>query len=197
MKIENIHKNARDVGRRNALLYGLIGLSVCANVVLAIGVVGARQTILVPTLTSELTINGGGVPRDYLERLARDATFVFLNRNPQSEDFFDKQVERLTTPETFQEIKQMMISQRLNRQENRASQVFFPQSFYVAPKELYVEVVGQLDTLNSREVLKSEHKTYGLTFVRRGSLVLLRSFVPVEKNDEKGSQVKPREEPEY
>ncbi|MGE7199763.1 TraE/TraK family type IV conjugative transfer system protein [Brevundimonas naejangsanensis] len=194
MKMDNVMKGARDVGRRNTLLIGILALSAAANLGQAVALVSARQTILVPTLTEELTLSGGGVSRDYLERLARDTTFVFLNRSPQTEEFFDKQVERLTTPETYREIKTALISERLQRQESRASQVFYPNSIYVSPKELYVEVNGRLETMNTREIIKSEDKSYGLTFERQGSLVLLRSFVPLAKNEEKGANVRPKQE---
>lgn len=122
MKMDNVMKGARDVGRRNTLLIGILALSAAANLGQAVALVSARQTILVPTLTEELTLSGGGVSRDYLERLARDTTFVFLNRSPQTEEFFDKQVERLTTPETYREIKTALISERLQRQEMRTDQ---------------------------------------------------------------------------
>ncbi len=194
MKTENVLEGARRVGRRNASLWGLVLLLGASNVALAVGVVSSRQTILVPTLTSDLTISGAGVSRDYLERIARDATYVFLNRSPQTEEFFDRQVERLTTPETYREIKQALIADRLERQDSRAAQVFFPQSFFVSPKELYVEVTGRLELMNAREIIKSEDKTFGLTYERQGSLVLLKSFVPLEKTEIQGANVRPLSE---
>lgn len=196
MKVETVHANARATGRRNAIFVGLLGVSLVANAGMAIGLATARQTILVPTLTSDLTIAGGAVSRDYLERLARDAAFAFLNRSPETERYFERQIERIAAPATYQEIRQALIADRLERQESRTSQVFFPQSFYVEPHELYVEVRGRVDTLNSREVVKSEFKTYGVTFERHGSLVLLASFVPLEKDNEKGANVRPLDEAE-
>lgn len=194
MKVENLNKGAREIGRRNAALYIMLGLSVSANLALSIGIIGARQTILVPTLTNEMTLRGGGIGREYLEMLARDATFVFLNRSPQTEEFFDRQVERMTLPATYREIRQALLNERVSRSENRASQVFYPSTFYVDPSDLYVEVTGKLETLNTREVIKSEDKAYGLTFERQGSMVLLASFVPLKPDEQRGAKVQPRKQ---
>lgn len=189
-------ENAKALARRSVFLGGLCALLAVSTTALAIVAATSRQTILVPTLTGAVEINGGSVNRDYLEQLARDATYLYLNRTPETEHYFERQVERITAPETYHEVKQQLIKDRLERRESRTSQVFFPDIFYVAPKDLYVEVKGRLQVQNAREIISSETKTYGLTFERQGSMVLLRSLVPVERADERGAQVRPASESE-
>lgn len=189
MKTENVNEQSRKLNRRATGLALLLGLSVTANAALAVSVATMNKVILVPSMTDTVEISAhGAVDRDYLERLARDATYLFLNRTPESARYFERNLERIADPETYQEVKAALIVDRQERQNSRTSQTFFPVDFFVDPSKLYVEVVGDLKTDNGRQIVDQSRQTYGLTFTRHGSMVRLSSIVPVNKDEAKGSK---------
>ncbi|WP_438853092.1 TraE/TraK family type IV conjugative transfer system protein [Brevundimonas nasdae] len=189
MKSVNVNNQARVLNRRLTAVSGLLALSLVANAGLAVAVASMNKVILVPSLTDTVEVSAhGGIDRDYLERLARDATYLFLNRTPESARYFERNLERITEPDTYQEIKSALILDRQEREKTRTSQVFFPTDFYVDPSKLYVEVLGDIQTTNGTRVVETKRMTYGLTFNRHGSMVRLASFVPVEKDKAEGAR---------
>lgn len=189
MKSANLTNHTRVLNRRLTATAVLLALSVAANAGMATALATMKQTILVPSLTDTVEVSAiGGVDRDYLERLSRDATYLFLNRTPESARYFERNLERITEPATYAEIKAGLIADRQERQQNRTAQVFFPVDFFVDPSKLYVEVTGDLQTTRGDHVLSNERSSFALEFSRHGSLVLLKSFVPLSKDQARGSR---------
>lgn len=179
------------MARRGVILGGLLGLSVASNAALAVSVATQRQTILVPTLTDSFRVGAGGrVERDYLLQLSRDAAYVFLNRTPESARYFEREVERIAEPDTYQAIKSQLIADRQEREKSRSSQAFYPAEWLARTGELYVEVRGRLDTTNGVEVLESQEKTYALTWSKHGAMLRLKSFVELDRDKAKISQAR-------
>ena len=189
MKTTNVNNQARVLNRRLTAVSILLAASITANAAMAVSVATMNKVVLVPSLSDSVEISAhGGVDRDYLERLARDATYLFLNRTPESARYFERNLERITEPETYQEIKAALILDRQERQNTRTSQTFYPNDFFVGPSKLYVEVVGELETSNGTRIVETKRATYGLTFTKRGSMLRLSSFVPVEKDQAQGTR---------
>lgn len=191
MKAENVNGQARVLNRRLTVLGGMLGLSLIANAGMAVSVATQSKVVLVPSLVDAVEITGTGVDRDYLERLSRDVVYTYLNRTPESARFFERNLERITAPDTYQEVKSALIADRQARQESQTSQVFYPIDFYVDPGKLYVEVTGDQLQMNNREVTSDERKMYALTFERKGALVLLKSIEPIDRDQARGSKARP------
>lgn len=189
MRTENVNNQARVLNRRLTGVSALFAVSLIANAGMAVALATMNKVILVPSLTDTVEISShGGIDRDYLERLARDATYLFLNRTPESARYFERNLERITEPDTYQQIKASLILDRQEREKTRTSQVFFPTDFYVDPSKLYVEVLGDVQTTNGTRVVETKRMTYGLTFNRHGTMLRLSSFVPVEKDKAQGAR---------
>jgi type IV conjugative transfer system protein TraE len=191
MRTENVNGQARVLNRRLTVLGGMLALSLVANAGMAVSVATQSKVVLVPTLVDSVEITGTGVDRDYLERLSRDVVYTYLNRTPESARYFERNLERITSPDTYQEIKSALIADRQARQQSQTSQVYYPVDFFVDPGKLYVEVTGDQLQMNNRQVISDERKMYALTFERRGALVQLKSIETLDRDTARGSRARP------
>jgi conjugal transfer pilus assembly protein TraE len=177
--------NARKLNIRLTLTAMLLGASVATNLVMSVLVMNARSVVLVPTLPEEIEVATGGiVDRGYLERVTRDVTYLMLNRSPETARYFERQIEKISEPATYQEIKKTLVDDRRQRVSTRTSQSFHPYEFYVDPGKLYAEVRGTLEIANGTDIIDSQRKIYALRFVRRGAMIRLSSFVELKTPEE-------------
>ena len=177
MRADNLNDHVRILNRRFAAVSVLLVASIITNAALSVAVATMNKVVLVPSLTDAVEVSAqGGVGRDYLERLARDAVYLFLNRTPESARYFEQNIERISEPQTYQQIKAALILDRQKRQDSRTSQAFFPTEFVVKPDRLSVRVIGDLQTISGTQVSETSRQTFDLTFKRHGSLVLLSSI---------------------
>lgn len=191
MKTEHSVEAAKKLSVRLALCVGALGLSLVANAGMALSLATMNKVVLVPTLVDTVEIRAGGaVDRDYLERLSRDAAYLFLNRTPETATYFERQLERIVEPVTYQKIKSQLIADRQKRRDTKTSQAFFPTEWFIKPGSLYVEVSGRLQTSDGMKVLENETRFYALRFVRQGSTILLSSFEEIEPKDRQGARAK-------
>lgn len=182
---------ARKMSIRATILGGALGVSILGNMAMAVCVATMQKVVMVPSLVDTVEVRtGGAIDRDYLERLSRDATYLFLNRTPETAQYFEQQIERITEPATYQAIKSQLIADRQKRREDKTSQTFFPLEWYIKPGQLYVEVTGSLQTSDGTQIVERETKFYALRFVRHGTAVRLLSFEEIAAKDRLGAQAK-------
>lgn len=176
----DVHKTigvARTLNARLTLAVVLLGISASANLVLAVALMNAREIVLTPTLPERVSLSpGGSVDPTYLEALSRDIVYTFLNRTPESDRYFERAMESLLEPATYQKIKAQMVDGRQARAANRTSQAFFPEDFYVNAPKLYAEVRGRLEVSHGADIIEASPRVYALQFVRHGSSVRLSSI---------------------
>jgi conjugal transfer pilus assembly protein TraE len=193
MRLDVSSENARKLNIRLTVTAVLLGASVATNLVQSVYAVNARQVVLVPTLPEELAVKSGGVlDTDYFHRVVRDVTYLFLNRTPETSQYFERAVEKIADARTYQTIKAALAQDRAERFRTRTSQAFFPEDFYVNPGRLYAEVRGTLETSTGPSMTARERKIYALRFVRRGSAVRLTSFTEIRPSDSEAEDVKPQ-----
>jgi len=186
----HIDKSGDAAKRLNVRLTGvtlLLGLSVATNGALALTAFTARQVVLVPTLPAQTVLSDHGkVPMTYLEQVARDVVYLFLNRTPESSAYFEQQVLKIAEPKTYQAIRIALQDQRRDLKDQHVSQTFHPQDWYLDPGRLYAEVSGTLQRSNGTSVLANDPKTYALRFSRHGASLLLSSLVEIKPQDAVG-----------
>jgi conjugal transfer pilus assembly protein TraE len=188
-------ENGKRLNVKLTAMAGALMLSISGNLVMGLLALNSREVVLVPTLPDELSLKTGGlVGADYLERVARDATFLFLNRTPETDRYFERSMEAICDATTYQQIKSAMVDDRKQRQDTRTSQAWFPNDFYVDSAKLLVEVRGILETSKGSEIVQSAPKIYQLRFVRRGSSVRLTSIIEIKPEASEGEKVKPTNE---
>ena len=169
----------------------LLGLSVSANLVRSVLLMNAREIVLAPTLPDNVTLKpGGAVDPKYLEQVAREAAYTFLNRTPETDRYFERAMEQILDPATYQKIKAEMVDDRKVREANRTSQAMFIDDVFVDAGKLYVEVGGNLEISRGTDIVESSRKIYAMRFVRRGSSVLLSSIGEIKPEAAEGQKIK-------
>lgn len=188
-------ENGKRLNVKLTALAAVCMVSVSTNLVLGLVALNSREVVLVPTLPDELALKTGGiVDTEYLERLSRDVSFLFLNRTPESDRYFERAIERLVDAATYQQIKAVMVDDRKLRQDGRTSQAWFPDDIYIDAPALYVEMRGLLEVSKGSDVVQSTRKIYALRFVRRGASVRLTSIVEIKPEQSQGEKQKPQNE---
>jgi len=177
MKVEHTTEGYQRASLRLSLVTAALGVSLSGNLAIGLVALGERQTILVPMLPNAVILSQtGGVSADYLEATARDATYLFLNRTPDNEAFFDQQILKIADPATYQTIRDALIDAERHMASVHVSQTFIPTDWYVDAAKLYVEVSGDLIIANGAAQPTATVKVYALRFVRRGASLRLLSF---------------------
>lgn len=181
----------RALNVRLTLTAVLLGLSVSANLVQSVLLINAREIVLAPTLPDNVTLKpGGGIDPKYLEAVARSAAYTFLNRTPETDRYFERAMEQMLDPATYQKIKAEMVDDRKVREASRTSQAMFIDEVYVDAGQLYVEVGGNLEISRGADIVESARRIYALRFVRRGSSVLLSSIGEIKPEAAEGRKAK-------
>jgi len=196
MHVHRTIATARLLNVRLTLGAALLGVSAAANLVLAVALLNAREIVLTPTLPDQVALSPGrSVDPAYLEALSRDVIYTFLNRTPETDRYFERAMEGLLEPSTYQKIKAQLVDGREARAASRTSQAFFPEDFYVNAPKLYAEVRGRLEVSHGSEILEATPRVYALRFVRRGSSVRLASIDEIKPAASEGGGV-PAQAPE-
>lgn len=191
MHVQKTIDAAKTLNVRLTLTAVLLGISASANLVLAVALMNAKEIILTPTLPDRVSLSpGGSIDAAYLEAVSRDVIYTFLNRTPETDRYFERAMEAVLEPATYQKIKAQMVDDRKTRETTRSSQAFFPEDFYVNAPKLYAEVRGQLEISHGSDIVEASPKIYALRFVRRGSSVRLSSIGEIKAEASEGERVK-------
>jgi conjugal transfer pilus assembly protein TraE len=177
MRVEHTAEGFQRASLRLTVVTVALGVSIAANLVIGLIALSLRQTVLVPTLPNPVVLSQtGGVSADYLEAVARDSTYLFLDRTPDNEAFFDQQILKIADPATYQTVRDALIDAERHMAAAHVSQSFIPTDWYVDARKLYVEVSGNLITADGARQPTAAAKIYALRFVRRGAGIRLLSF---------------------
>ena len=174
----------RTTTRITVLLALLVVALTIAVIALAIAVTTKRtETVLVPTLTSEMRIVSGTPSAEYMEAMTRDVAALMLNRHPNNTDYFRDNILRLVHASVYARIERELAAQRQERVRTRTSTVFHPVSIYVAPEDGYSEITGILRTYVGPEQVSENTQTYAASWIVEGLSVRLADFSQVDRAD--------------
>lgn len=191
MHVQKTIDSARSLNVRLTLTTVLLAIAVAGNLVLAVAFLNAREIVLAPTLPERVSLSpGGSLNAEYLEAVSRDVIYTFLNRTPESDRYFERAMEQVLEPATYQKIKADLVDDRRTRETTRTSQAFFPEDFYVNAPKLYAEVRGQLEISHGPDIVETSRKIYALHFARRGSSVRLSAIGEIKPEASEGERLK-------
>lgn len=177
---------------RLSVMTVVAAVSIGTNACLAMVLVGQSRTLIVPTIPAEVSIDAYGAADPlYLERFARDASFLFLNRSPETLLYFQREAQKIMEPTAYQEMLKILVKDRQEAMRENRSQSWFPNDFYVDPKTLYVEIRGVIRIEQGGQYVDAQNKIYALTFSKNGQLVRLRSITEIAADESRGEKVKP------
>lgn len=199
MKVERTQEEQTRVTTRLTFVSLLLAVSILCNLVLAGLVMTSREVIIVPELPSVIKLRGeNGVSQEYLEAFVRDAIYLFLDRTPENQNYFDQQLLSIVEPETYQHIRQAEYEARRKQVVEHASQSFVPIEWYVDPRKLLVEVTGTLIVRHSDLTQPTqEQKSYRIRCKAHGLSLRILTFEEFKKADVPGAtkQAVPPPEP--
>ena len=191
MHVQKTIDAAKSLNVRLTLTAVLLAISCSGNLVLAVALMNAKEIVLTPTLPDRVVLSPGrSIDAAYLEAISRDVIYTFLNRTPETDRYFERAMEEVLEPATYQTIKAQMVDDRRTRETTRTSQAFFPEDFYINAPRLYAEVRGRLEISHGADIIATSHKIYALHFVRRGSSVRLSAIGEIKAEASEGEKVK-------
>src|SRR5258707_13055702 len=105
MHVQKTIDAARTLNVRLTLTAVLLGISASANLVLAVALMNAKEIILTPTLPDRVSLSpGGSIDAAYIEAVSRDVVYTFLNRTPETDRYFERAMDAILEPATYQKI---------------------------------------------------------------------------------------------
>jgi conjugal transfer pilus assembly protein TraE len=196
MDLKKAEKDRLLFAQRAVALGVVCGLSVLTNAILAAVVMNNQKVVLVPTLPAAYTVDGNGrVDPAYLEALARDCVYLFLNKTPETANYFIKEAQAVMDPTAFEGMKLQLQRDSAESESLHQSQTFFPEDFYENAPRLYAEVRGHLKIVQGDKIVDDQYKIYGLQFSKIGTLVRLVSIKEIDPKASEGEKLKPGSEP--
>lgn len=181
MDVEKLDKERRQFAQRLVMTTGVLVVSVATNLVLGIQLMNTNKIILVPTLTNDVAIEiNGAANADYLEKLALDMAFLFLNRTTQTARYMEERGQKYIDPETFENLRLQLANESRKATDLHQTQSFEPLNIFVDAKSLYVEVTGNVTITSGQTVVDSQQKIFAMQFTKKGSIILLKSIAEIE-----------------
>lgn len=195
MDLAKAEKDRMLFAQRAVVLAVLLGVSILTNAILAVVVTTNSKVILVPTLPAVYSLDANGrVDTDYLEELARDDVYLFLNKTPETANYFLKKAQAVMDPAAFEGMKLQLQKESSDSDTLHQSQTFYPDDFYTDAQRLYAEVRGHLKIVQGDKIIDDQYKVYALTFSKNGTLVRLLAIKEIDPKQAMGETVKPAAE---
>jgi|TARA_R110002049_G_scaffold308941_1_gene515063 conjugal transfer pilus assembly protein TraE len=181
MDLTSATGRVRSISRVTVILTLFAGALAVTCTVLGVVVLNQRsEVVLVPTLTTEMTISSGTPSGAYLEAMTRDVAGLFLNRHPHNTDYFRENILRIVHSSVYAELQRDLAVQREERVRTRTSTVFHPLSIYVDPEDHYSEITGIVKTYVGSNQVSEETKVFAATWIVEGLSVRLADFSEID-----------------
>lgn len=158
----------------------LAGVSAILAVIAIVAGVAAgsrdREVILQPINSNPLAISSGGVSRQYLELVTRDASVMMFNRTPASLQYWTDEVLKIVHPSAYGRMKGELLKLANDQRGSSVAYFFTPESMKVDPEALTSEVTGVLHTMVGRQEVAALKRTYQFQWVYSGLELRLIAF---------------------
>ena len=177
MRRDLMDAERRRVRDGRAVLAGLLGLSLLANLALSVGLASVeRMAVLIPAVAGpSWEVGGSRAGLRYLEDMGRTAAVTLLTLTPENAEHVREAAARLSHASARGAIG-AWVSAEAGRMERRdLATAFYPERVEADPEGLTVVVAGKLATWIGREPVSRVHRRYRLAFrVDGGRIGLLR-----------------------
>jgi conjugal transfer pilus assembly protein TraE len=189
MTPETATTKVRSISRITVLLAGVACALALSNVIMATLVMRQRtEAVLVPTMTSDMSLMSGAPSGPYMEMLTRDVASLFLNRHPNNTDYFQENVLRIVDSSVYAEMEQELRAMREERIHTRTSTVFHPIEIFTDPTEGYSEITGVLQTRVGDQQVAEDTRTYAARWNIEGLSVRLLDFAEIDRDDSRARE---------
>lgn len=163
--------------QRNALIGGVV-LMVVSNVLLSIKLYNqVSQTILVPTLCTQLEVSAHKVSEEYLRLRAGEMVSLLFSLNAENSESIGQLLLKQVDNSAKEEFKKQLLVLSNDIKERGYYYHFTDiQGYTINPTKLSVRIKGYLETYFNDKKINRSYKEYELTFINNTGVVLLHSF---------------------
>lgn len=170
--------------QRNILSY-VSGALLLISLLLVIKLmISERVTIIVPShISNAYEISDQKVSSYYLEDIAKEVIFTFLNVTPGSVDFAVEQILEMVEPSYYGELSKDLYQISKDVSRRKVSTTFYPLSMEVNEELFTVNITGELHTYVGKKRTGKEKKSYYLRFKYSSGRLLINEFYEVKDDD--------------
>ncbi len=177
MRRELMEAERRRVRDGRAVLAGLLGLSLLANLGLSVGLASVeRMAVLIPAVAGpSWEVGGSRAGLRYLEDMGRTVAATLLTLTPENAGHVREAAARLSHASARGAIGAWVAAEAGRMERRDLATAFYPERIDADPESLTVTVAGKLATWIGREPVSRERKSYRLAFrVDAGRIGLVR-----------------------
>lgn len=124
----------RVLKQRNMFATVSVLLAIITVFALAAATTRDREVILQPMNTRTLAVSSGGVSKEYLELITRDASVMMFNRTPASLDYWMEQILKIVHPSYYGEMKGLLLRMVDDQRGSSVSYYFTMDGMKVDPE---------------------------------------------------------------
>ncbi len=171
------------IGAQNAVIAGLLLVSLILAVCV-FSMVGSQRVVIVPpTVSKSFWLDAEKVSADYLDQMALFLSHLILNVSPRSVDYQAKTLLQYAAPDAYAELKTAMdvSGERLKR--DNAVTLFQPLNLSIDEPGMRVALTGTLTTYIGDRRVSDRTTAYLIAFRYAGGRLYLQSFKETAHND--------------
>lgn len=179
------------VGRQRNVALVLLFTALIAIVVLSVSVTAKKdQLVLVPLTSQPLTVEAGKVRRDYLRETAITISYFFENITPETADYFEERILSVTHPSARGRISAELRDTVERWKDGSSSRAWYPRDVYEDPKNLYVEITGELRTFVGTKSVDSRQMTLAMQFFQEDYSLYLQNIEELNPQEGIGARMR-------
>ena len=177
MRREFLEAEKRRVRDGRAVLAGLLGLSLLANLGLSAGLASVeRMAVLIPAVAGpSWEVGASRAGRRYLEDMGRTVAVTLLTLTPENAGRAREAAARLSHASARGAIGAWVAAEAARMERRDLATAFYPEGIEADAERLTAVVSGELATWIGREPVSRERKRYRMAFrVDAGRIGLVR-----------------------
>ena len=172
------------VGRQRNVAFVLLLVALVAIVILSLSVTAKKdQIILVPLTNHPMTVEAGKVRRDYLRETAITISYFFENITPETAEYFEERILSVTHPSARGRISAGLQETVERWQDGSSSRAWYP-------RDVYVEVTGELRTFVGTKLVDQRQMTLAMQFFQEGYSLYLQDIKEITPQEGLGARVR-------
>lgn len=177
MNVEELSKEIQVRTGIKRMVQIVLAVSVCANLVMAVGVVQAdrthRETIVPAVINKSFWVEDTKVSPSYLEEMGLFVIRNALDATPSSVEFNHKQILKYSSPKVYGALQKQLNSAAARMKELNVSTFFGVTGVQPNEAESSVALHGNLTTMLGDKIINNEAKVYVVVFqMANGKIVV-------------------------
>ena len=164
----------------------IAGTMLLANLLLSVSyITKQREVIMVPGIVQEYRIIGNKVSSSYLEEMSHMFLSSLLDLTPENVAYKKELVLKYTLAGSVQTINKYFAEAQAQHEQFKFSTYFSVKHLEIFPEKMEVIASGILSSRFGRQGGEEKEAEYLLKYQMKGGVLRLKSFVLINKEEEK------------